>query len=361
MRLPLPARVAATLALALAAAGFCVRVRSPLPWMLGPLLATALASVLGAPTASARPLRNAGQWAIGAALGRYFTPEVTALVASLWWAVVLAVLWALALGTAFGAWLYRLHAPRMHGVPAPMMRATCFFAGSIGGASEMTLIAEREGTRIDLVAASHSLRVLMVTVSIPFALQWSGLHGQGPLAAPVRVVDAGGLLLLIALTGVGALLMRRLGRANPWFIGAMVVSMALTMSGTTLSAVPQWMSNAAQLVIGVSLGVRFTWGFVRIAPRWMVTVAIGTAGLMAVSALFAWALARLTGLPWATLALATSPGGIAEMSITAKVLQLGVPVVIAFQVCRLIAVLLLVEPLSLRLYRRPAVEANEGV
>jgi uncharacterized membrane protein AbrB (regulator of aidB expression) len=43
--------------------------------------------------------------------------------------------------------------------------------------------------------------------------------------------------------------------------------------------------------------------------------------------------------------LGTAPGGIAEMAITAKVLQLGVPVVTAFQVCRLVAVLLMVGPL----------------
>jgi uncharacterized membrane protein AbrB (regulator of aidB expression) len=43
--------------------------------------------------------------------------------------------------------------------------------------------------------------------------------------------------------------------------------------------------------------------------------------------------------------LGTSPGGIAEMAITAKVLELGAPVVTAFQVCRLIAVLLIVSPL----------------
>jgi uncharacterized membrane protein AbrB (regulator of aidB expression) len=52
------------------------------------------------------------------------------------------------------------------------------------------------------------------------------------------------------------------------------------------------------------------------------------------------------------MVLGTSPGGIAEMSITAKVLQLGVPVVTAFQVCRLVAVLLMVEPLYRLLYRR---------
>jgi uncharacterized membrane protein AbrB (regulator of aidB expression) len=45
------------------------------------------------------------------------------------------------------------------------------------------------------------------------------------------------------------------------------------------------------------------------------------------------------------LILGTAPGGIAEMAITAKVLQLGVPVVTAFQVCRLVAVLILVGPI----------------
>ena len=37
------------------------------------------------------------------------------------------------------------------------------------------------------------------------------------------------------------------------------------------------------------------------------------------------ALAAATGLPLATMVLGTSPGGIAEMAITAKVLQLGCP------------------------------------
>ena len=146
--------------------------------------------------------------------------------------------------------------------------------------------------------------------------------------------------------------MHRLGRANPWFLGSLVVSAAITMSGHTLSAVPQWMSNAAQLVIGVSLGVRFTPGFIHTAPRWMASVVFGTFAMVLLCAGFACALGWAAGLHPATMVLGTSPGGIAEMSITAKVLQLGVPVVTAFQVCRLVAVLLLVEPLYRALYRR---------
>src|SRR5439155_22969650 len=98
----------------------------------------------------------------------------------------------------------------------------------------------------------------------------------------------------------------------------------------------------------VSLGVRFSREFVRTAPRWLASVAVGTLGMVGLCAGAAWLLSAGTGLHWATLILGTSPGGIAEMAITAKVLQLGVPVVTAFQVCRLVAVLMLVEPL----YRR---------
>lgn len=345
-----PLRIVVTLLVAWAAAAACVALHTPLPWMIGPLLATSLVSMGGGPTESWGPLRNAGQWTIGAALGLYFTPEVVALIGGLWWAILLGVAWALALGWLFGAWLYRVHAPRMHGVPASMLRATSYFAGAIGAASEMTLLSERENARTDLVAASHSLRLLIVTVTIPFALQWSGLHGLDILPPTVRVVSAPGLALMAVLTGVGALLMDRLGRANPWFMGALLVSMGLTMAGVGLSAVPQPLVNAAQLVIGVSLGVRFRADFLRTAPRWLASVALGTLVLMGACALFAGGLAWATGLPWVTLLLGTSPGGITEMAITAKVLQLGVPVVTALQVCRLIAVLMLVGPLYRRIY-----------
>lgn len=343
------ARVAATLLLAWLAAQLCLVLHTPLPWMLGPLISISLLSIGGAPTQSWARLRDLGQWTIGGALGLYFTPAVTELVAGLWWAIALAIAWALLLGWVFGRWLYRVQVPSMltqPGMDEERLRATTYFSGAIGAASEMTLLAEREHARTDLVAAAHSLRLVIVTVSIPFALQWSGLQGDPGLTLPsVRTVQWPGFAWLVLATGAGALLMLGLRRANPWFLGALAVSMGLTMAGLELSAVPQWLMNAAQLVIGVSLGVRFRREFLHTAPRWLGMVALGTVGLMAVCAGFAWLLHWATGLPWVTLLLGTSPGGITEMAITAKVLQLGVPVVTAFQVCRLIAVLLLVAPL----------------
>ena len=247
MRLHYTLRVTLTLLLALGAAALCVALRTPLPWMIGPLVVTAMASMAGAPTESWAPLRNGGQWVIGAALGLYFTPQVMALVASLWWAILLAIAWALMLGVSFAAVLYRLHAPRLAGVAPDAMRATAFFAGAVGGASEMTLLAERVGARTDLVAAAHSLRLMVVVLVIPFGLQASGLTGVDVTSPGPRIVHPSGLLALGVCTVAGALLMQRLGRANPWFMGSLVVAMGFTMAGITLSAIPVALSNAAQL------------------------------------------------------------------------------------------------------------------
>ena len=351
------ARVMFTLLLAFAAASLCVMLRTPLPWMIGPLLVTSLLSMLSGATHSWTPLRNGGQWVIGSALGLYFTPQVVALVASLWWAVALNVAWALGLGLTFGAWLYRIHhgPGRFH--VRGLSRTTTYFAAPIGAASEMTLMAERHGAQTDLVASAHSLRVLLVALIIPFGLQWAGLHGLDTTLPSARVVHWPGLALLTLLTGLGCGAMVKLGRTNPWFLGALLVSLLLTANDITLSSIPPFLTNAAQLVIGVSLGVRFTRGFAHMAPRWLGSVALSTVVMILLCAGFAWLLAAAAPLHWATLLLATSPGGIAEMAITAKVLQLGVPVVTAFHVTRLAAVLMLAEPVYRWVYARQNIKS----
>ena len=213
----------------------------------------------------------------------------------------------------------------------------------------MTLLAERHGARTDLVAAAHSVRLVIVVVSVPFAMQWAqshwGLQVDARLLPGPRVAQWPGLFWLALATAAGAGFMVVVKRTNPWFMGPLLMSMVLTLSGVEWSAIPNDLSNAAQLVIGVSLGVRFRREFIHTAPQWLLSVAGGTFLMMALSLGFGLLMAWLTGLHPATLILGTAPGGIAEMAITAKVLQLGVPVVTAFQVCRLVAVLLMVGPL----------------
>jgi membrane AbrB-like protein len=328
------------LLLAFVAAQICILLDTPLPWMIGPLFATAAACMRGAPLRTPVQAREAGQWAIGTALGLYFSaPVLTVLLRFAPW-IVLAVAFALALG-AFGGWLLQ----RLAGVD----RATAFFAMATGGASEMAVQAERHGARVDRVAAAHSLRVMMVVGTIPFAVRWLSAHGLGPGAdhfvPAASRVDYPGLLLLVAATSAGALLLKRRGVPNAWVIGPLLVALALTAAGINLSRLPEWMIRTGQLLIGISLGTRFTPGFVHTAPRFLGAVAACTLAMLLLCAGFGAALAYSAGIGPGTALLATSPGGIAEMSLTARVLHLGVPIVTAFHVARMVVVVLVIGPL----------------
>lgn len=324
-------RAAATLACAVVGALAAVWLRVPLPWFTGPLLAVAGARMAGIDLPAPPHARNLGQWIIGAALGLYFTPDVTREIARLAPWIACNVAFALLLGGA-GAWVLR----RLTGESV----ATSFFAMAIGGASEMATQAERYGARIDRVAAAHSLRILTVALIVPFALQASGAHGADAYAPAAREFSAVGFVALTAVTGGGAIVLARLNAPNAWMIGPLLVAAAITANGRTFSALPAPVVDAGQLLIGVALGARFSREFFRAAPRYLAAVALITLGYLAAAALFGWVLASAIGMTTATAVLATTPGGIGEMAITAQVLQLGAPIVSAFHAIRLAAVVL---------------------
>lgn len=338
-------RVAGGLAIALAGALLAVWAHLPLPWMLGALLLTAAVRIAGGATVCPRPARNAGQWVIGTSLGLYFTPQVIGHIGANAGPIVVGMLFAL--GLAFiGTALLRRY--------TDVDFKTAWFASAIGGASEMASLAERHGARIDRVATAHSVRVLLVVVTVPFIFQWWGVAGLDPTVPGPRTVHAGGLAALVALTCVGGLGFMKLRWPNPWVLGPMLAAMTLTACGIELSALPDYVPKVGQLLIGWSLGDRYRPDFFRAAPRFIAVVAAFTVVALALAFGLGALLSLWSAAPIPTLILGTTPGGIAEMAITAKVLQLGVPVVTAFHVTRMVFVVLVTGPMYAWLARRQA-------
>ncbi len=336
-------RVAIGFAIALAGAQGASWLHIPLPWMLGPLIVTAITKVAGSPGVCLPFARNAGQWVIGTSLGLYFTHEMLRLIGHNAGLIVLGVLFALLLG-ALGAWtLSRFtHADFK----------TAWFASAVGGASEMTELAERYGARPDLVASAHGLRVMMVVVSIPFIFEWLDFSGeQAGHLARADFLHVPGLLLLALLSAAAGWLFQFLRLPNPWVLGPMVMVGILTFNDVVLSGLPMEISSLGQLCIGWALGDKFGPDFFRRAPRYLAVVAVSNLLNLCLAFGFAYGLYRLSDIAYPTLVLGVSPGGIAEMAITAKVLQLGAPIVTSFQVARMVCVLILTGPLYKRLER----------
>jgi len=307
----------------------------PLPWMLGPLCAMAACNFAGAELRSVRGSREAGQAVIGTALGLYFTPVVSAQVLSYWAVLLSAGVFAIALGVLGGAMLSRL---------ANVDRGTAFFASVPGGAAEITLLGERYGARPDRVALAQSLRILIVVIVVPFALTYSGAHGVDPYGAAAVPVHWAKLAVLLAGAALAGAAVSHLGLPNGFMFGSLALTIILTASEVELSSVPTVLTNAAQVLIGWVLGSRFERRSLRSAPRYVAAVLASVLAGIACAASFGALLAWAASLSVPTLVLATAPGGIAEMCITAKVLQLGVPLVTAAHVMRVLLLLLTTGP-----------------
>ncbi len=331
----------ALMALAIgAASGYvCLRLHTPIPWMLGPLFSLAILRVAGVDIGVPTPVRYGGQWLIGTALGLYFTPQVVREVAGLWPLLLAGAVFAVAVGYVCAAVLSRM---------AALDRTTALFASVPGGAAEMAVLGERFGARVDRVAAAQSLRILIVVAIIPALYTLLGVHGADPYVQGAKEFVPVGFVLLMAATGVGGLVFQRFHVPNAFVLGSLAVAIPLTAMQVDLSAMPQVASNVGQCLLGCALGSRFQRDFLEGAHRFVGAVFISVLLAMALSAVFGAGMAYAWGLHPATLVLGTAPGGIAEMCITAKVLQLGVPLVTAFHVARVVVILLTTVPVYAR-------------
>ena len=304
--------------------------RLPLPWMIGPLLAMATCNFAGAELRAPRGGRALGQVLIGTALGLYFTPAVGREVIAHWPLLLLAAALAVLLGV-LGGWILS----RVSGVDS----TTAFFASVPGGAAEMTLLGERFRARPDRVALAQSLRILVVVIVVPFALTYSGAHGSDSFVSDGLPLRWQGVATLLAIAAAAALLLDRLGMPNAFMFGPLAVTIGITVAEVQFSSLPALLTNSAQVLIGCALGARFERRSLESAPRYVAGVLASVLMGLALAALVAAAVALLAGLSVPSLVLAMAPGGIAEMCITAKVLQLGVPLVTAAHVARVLVLI----------------------
>lgn len=317
--------------------------RIPLPWMLGPLIAVGICRISAVPVVASAPLRNAGQWVIGMMLGLYFTPAVGGIISSQWLAMVAGLFLALLFGVYGTFLLYRFGGVNVK---------TAWFSSAIGGANDMVNLSERYGAMPELVASAHILRITLVVLIVPFACQLFNVSGSEVTLLEQRDIKVSGLLILGLLSGMGGYVLHKLRIPNAWVLGPMFVAMVFTLLNIHLSSIPIELSKVAQLFIGWSLGDRFRPGFFKKSPKFLFIVLVFTLTSLVFAFGFAELLAIISGLPLGSLAVSVAPGGIAEMAITAKVLQLGVPLVTAFQVSRMVGVVLLTAPIYIHVVSR---------
>jgi membrane AbrB-like protein len=302
---------------------------APIPWMIGPMITVASLNLMGVRMDSPPYARQMGQVILGSAVSLYFTPTVVSALAGNFSAIVAATLSVFVV-----AGLGALTLSRASGVDGK----STFFASIPGGAMAMAVLAERYGAQIVPVAVAHSLRVSIVVILIPFALTYGGIPIEASAYRPDVLLNVSILVPWLLVGCVLGEISEKLRFHNGYLLMPIFFGAALTMSGVELSAVPQWMMDFAQLMFGVILGARYERAFFARYRLFIPFALLNSFFILIASVAAGVALAWFFGLPVATMIMATSPGGLAEMTITAQALHISVPLVVAFHLFRVVVV-----------------------
>jgi uncharacterized protein len=317
----------------------------PAGWLVGPMLvALAFALVWEKHPTVPRWGRTASLAVVGGVLASAFRPSVLPLVTSHFLPVALVVCGTLILSLGAGMLLSGL---------AHLDQKTAALGTLPGAASGMLAMSGPLGADARLVALMQYTRVVVVVVSATLVSRFGLVPGAAshPTSGQgLQVASQGADLLVqgtvlsycltVLVAALGAWAGTRLRLPAGALLGPLILGVALEEIGVLQLLWPPGVPQAAYLVLGLWVGLLFDGASVRRAGRLFPLVLASAVGLVIACAALGWALAALTGIGGMTAYLATTPGGIDSVSIMALGSGADAPLVLAVQMLRLLAVVL---------------------
>lgn len=301
----------------------------PLGWLLGAAFVTGALAISGYSCSVPKLVTRSGLVVIGVSVGLYVSEEV--VQSMLGWIPVMFL-------TAVTGILFAFIGARLFVKWGGVTPATAFFSLLPGGVHEMANVADQYGGDRLTISVLHALRVGMIVTLIPFSLYGMNLPAVVTLPETLGAFVPLGFALLIltaALAGYGA---QRMGLAAGWLVGPIIAGAVLSVLHFPVGIVPDVVSVAAQIVVGMSLGSRFKRDSIMAIPKAATIGSIIMLGIGVVMAGLAWIASELGGESLGTLILAFAGGGVAEMVLTAKSLSQNVALVAAFHIMRALMV-----------------------
>ncbi|MBT9247311.1 AbrB family transcriptional regulator [Gemmobacter fulvus] len=267
---------------------------------------------------------------IGVGIGGAFTPEVVAQMPG-WWPSLLALCLYIPLAHLSGYAIYRLG-----GLPKP----EAFFGAVPGGLIESVALGEEAGADVRMLVLLQFLRLILTIVAVPLIFLVLTGHAVGSasgatLAAKVAL-DPADALVLIAAGCIGFWVGRLLHLPAAPMTGPMAASACVHLLGWAEGVPPGWAVALTQIVVGTGLGARFIGMNGALLRRGFALASGNVAVALLLAFGFGLAMAKITGEPVTAVFLAFAPGGLAEMSLIALSLQMGIVFVTVHHVARIV-------------------------
>ncbi len=305
----------------------------PLPWMIGAMLITGVFAVAGKAVAVPAGMRSFFLAVLGVYLGSAVTSDLAGQLVEWRYSLALIAIYVPVL-TLLITLFYRF--------VARFDWATAFYSAAPGALSFLILASQSSGADTRTVALLQSLRVFLLVISAPLL---ASLLGGQAVAEPVfgnASLGGADIFWLVVVNLIVVLGLRRLRVPAAEMAGSALTTAGLYGSGLVQGALPEVVLGATLVVLGASVGCRFTplsWRQIRHQLSSGVVAFLLTVGI-ALGA--AWLVRQITPIDPVSAFLALAPGGVGEMSLIALSLSLDATFVTAHNLARIYLLILLV-------------------
>lgn len=335
MALPqLPAALArrlTTLALALVGVVLFKLLNLPLPFLFGPMTACLIAALAGVQLKGMGTVSVLARTILGVAVGASITPEVVGRIPQMAGSVALVPVYVVLIGLVGVPFFRRLGFDPV----------TSWYAAMPGGLQDMVIFGTEAGGDGRALALIHATRVLIIVTLAPVIL--TGLYGAGltgAVGAPIRNLPLLELALMAGAALIGWKGAERIGLFGATILGPMIVTAILSLAGLIHTRPPAEAIWAAQLFIGLGIGVQYVGVTLRELRSFVLSGLAFVVLLAALAALFT-EIVTLSGLAQPVEGfLAFAPGGQAEMTVLALVAGADLGFVILHHLTRIVIVIL---------------------
>lgn len=358
-------RFSLTLVTAIIGGALFKLVHIPVPWLLGPMVATLIASNIRKryyywPGG----VRDIGMMIVGYTIGLSMTPSALIAIGQQIPSMLSMTLLLLVFCAGIAYIVSKLSGNDYR---------TSLLGSIPGGLTQVILLAEEtKGINLAVVTITQVIRLIMIIVFIPLIVMLpvfsdgkSSDHAQDTLDAGVAAATWSGMLPDVFLfAGVGIVLAyvgSKIRFPTAVLLGPAIGTASLQAFGIEGPGLPSVLTNMAQLMIGTHIGLMLQADQIRQKIR-MIFLAIGSGLLLLVGGVvLSVLLTYIQPVTSATSLLSLAPGGMDQMGIIAHEIGADLSLVSGYQLFRTFFIYFAVTPFMKLLFKYGKKRENESI
>lgn len=302
----------------------------PAALLLGPMICAIILAITNIETKIPKVLFTLAQGVVGCMIARAIKPEI---VLEVWHDLPLFLGGVFAV--IFASSLIGLFLAKKQILPG----TTAIWGSAPGGASAMVVMAEAYGADERLVAVMQYMRVVMVAAIGSILAKFFSSNSNTAFEIdffPAISWTAFAITLAIAFGGALGAKYSRIPAGG--MLVPFLIAVLLQDFGFITLELPPWLLAISYIIIGWTVGLRFTRKILIHALHAIPVLFISILSLITLCGGFALALSYVANVDLLTSYLATSPGGADSVSIIAASTNVNLPFVMAYQTVRFIIV-----------------------